>query len=148
MEYSFKIHKEKKGYWAEGVELGGCRAQAETLEDLKTSLQEALNLYLSESDESLIEFPMPQKSMGKNIILIEVDPGVALSVLIRQARLRRKLTQKQMMAVMGIKTLSNYQRLENPKKSNPEFKTLIQIQKAIPELKVDMIINSYKKKSA
>ena len=33
MEYHFKIHKEKNGYWAECIELSGCNTQGDTLEE-------------------------------------------------------------------------------------------------------------------
>lgn len=148
MEYHFKIHKEAKGYWAECLELPGCVAQAESLKELETAMSESLNLFLSESENSDILFPAPQdKKGGRSLVAVEVDPSVAIALNVRQARLRMNKTQKQMMDFLGIKTLSNYQRLEDPKRANPEFKTLIALTKALPSLRLGAVIESYRKKS-
>lgn len=144
MNYHFKIHKEDGGFWAECLELNGCRTQADTREELDAAMEEALNLFLSESDDSMVKFSAPKKVSGKNIVAVEVDPGVAMALVIRQTRLKRKLTQTQMKDLLGIKTLSNYQRLEDPKKANPELKTLVALTKAMPDLHISAIIDSYR----
>jgi len=41
---------EEGGYWAEVPALPGCLTQAETLEDLKVNLREAITLWLSVDD--------------------------------------------------------------------------------------------------
>lgn len=147
MKYNFKFHKETKGYWAECVELDGCITQGDTMEELKYNMAEALNLYLAEDDNSTFIFNKPKNIKGKNIIPVEVEPAVALAMLIRQERLKQGKTQMEMMKHLEIKNLSNYQRLENPKKSNPEFKTLIALIKKLPQLDLAWIINSYKVKA-
>ena len=38
---------------------------------------------------------------------------------------------------LGIKHLSNYQRLEDPHKANPEWATLMLIKRVFPEFRVD-----------
>lgn len=54
-------HKsEEGGYWAEVPALPGCFTQAETLEELKDNLREAVELYLSED---------PDTSKGEDQIL-------------------------------------------------------------------------------
>jgi predicted RNase H-like HicB family nuclease len=46
------IHKaEEGGFWAEVPALPGCLTQAETLDELKTNLREAIALWLSVDDE-------------------------------------------------------------------------------------------------
>jgi antitoxin HicB len=146
MEYHFKVHKEKKGYWAECLELKGCQTQADSLSELEANMKEALNLFLSENEDSVLIFSLPKKVPGKSIVAVEVDPAVALALMIRQARLKKKLTQTQMKDLLGIKTLSNYQRLEDPKRANPEFRTLILLNQQIPELKIENIFGAYKKR--
>lgn len=54
MLYGFQIHRESDGYWAECIELKGCRSEGDTIEELKANLQEALDLYLSERDTKQI----------------------------------------------------------------------------------------------
>jgi predicted RNase H-like HicB family nuclease len=47
------VHKaEEGGYWAEVPSLPGCLTQAETLDELKANLHEAIELWLSVGDES------------------------------------------------------------------------------------------------
>ena len=137
MKYHFKVHKEKKGYWAECIELKGCRTQAGTKEELDHNLKESLDLYLSEPEDSSLVFPEPKKNLkGRNIVAVQVSPSVAFAMELRQTRLKRKLTQVAMMDLLGIRNLSNYQRLEDPDRANPELKTLFELQGKLPELSV------------
>jgi antitoxin HicB len=139
VKYHFKIHKERAGgYWAECIELEGCRTEADTREDLECNMAEALNLYLSEPQDSKYIFPAPRKSLsGKNIAAISAHPSVAMANRIRELRLKSKLTQVAMKDRLGIKNLSNYQRLEDPQRANPEWHTLLLIKRAFPKFRVD-----------
>lgn len=140
MKYHFKVHKEKNGYWAECIELKGCLSQGDNKGELLENLEEALNLYLSEPESSVLIFPEPKKIVkSKDIIEIQVEPNIAFAMQLRQIRQKRNLTQKAMMTILNIRHLSNYQRLENPKKANPELKTLIKLQNHLPELNVAKI---------
>ena len=137
MRYHFKIHKEGRGYWGECVELQGCLSQGEDLDDLKKNLQEALNLYLDEPEDSRIVLPMPRKDVhGKSIVEIEVNPQIALAVLLRVERLKRKWTQKVAAEEVGI-PLYSYQKLEYSKTSNPEWKTLVKLRRVFPKLNLN-----------
>jgi len=142
MEYHFKIQKEKVGFSAECLELKGCRTEGDTLEELEPNMEEALNLFLAEQDTSTLIFPAPKPLTGKNVIAVSVDPGIAFAMNLRQTRLKLKKTQGQMMDILGIKTLSNYQRLEDPKRANPELKTLAMILKAVPQMKLSSIMSN------
>lgn len=137
MKYHFKIHREKNGYWAECIELVGCCTQGDDRKDLLDNMKESLDSYLSEAESSSVIFPEPRKNLkSKNIVEMQVSPNVAFALQLRQIRLKRNLTQKAMMSLLGILHLSNYQRLENPKKANPELKTLFELQNQLPELSV------------
>ncbi len=137
MKYHFKVHKEKKGYWGECVELRGCVSQGDTIEELQQSLKEALDLYLDEPEDSKIICPMPQRHVrGRNLIEIQVDPQIALATLIRTERLRRKWTQQKTAKEVGV-PLYSYQRLESSKTANPEWKTLIKLRKLFPRLNLN-----------
>lgn len=145
MHYHFKVHKEGQGYWAHCLELPGCWVQADTKEHLQTAMSEGLNLYLAENSDSVILFPLPKNiKVTKSVLAIEVNPSVAVALSVRQARLKMGLTQKQMMAYLGIKNLSNYQRLEDPSRANPEFKTMVQLMKLLPDLNLGAVIDSYR----
>jgi len=39
------------------------------------------------------------------------------------------------------KSCSNWQRLENPKTSNPALKTIVKLKKALPDLNIEQIIS-------
>ena len=140
MKYHFRITKEKNGYSAECIELSGCRTQSDNRIELLGNMKEALDLYLSEPESSTLIFPEPRKGLkAKNIIEVQVSPNVAFALQLRQIRLKRKLTQKAMMSYLGILHLSNYQRLENPQKANPELKTLFELHNHLPELNIEKI---------
>ncbi len=52
------VHKaEEGGYWAEVPSLPGCLTQAETLDELKANLREAIELWLSVGDETMKSHP-------------------------------------------------------------------------------------------
>lgn len=141
MVYHFRIHKESGGYWAECVELKNCLTEAQSREELTKNMEEALNLHLSEPEDSKVIFPLPKKRIvGKNVVGVPVDVHVAIACSIRRYRLRRHWTQKYVAKLLG-KGLFSYQRLENPKTANPEWETLVAIkQKAFPEMKLDELI--------
>ena len=140
MEYHFKIHHEGIIYWAECLEIGDCLAEAHTEPELLDKLHETLNLYLEEPDSPKTIFPMPKKQLaGKNIIKISVNPRLAWAVMLRNARLSRKLTQKEAAKTLNIKNLFVYQKLESPKTANPGLITIAKIKSVFPELKFDLL---------
>jgi predicted RNase H-like HicB family nuclease len=108
MKYHFKVHKERAGFWAECLELNGCITQADTQEELYENCEEALNLFLEEPIDSKIIFPLPDTSLDikKNIIEIQVEPEIALAVLLRNYRLNSNMTQKQVAEMLGMKILT------------------------------------------
>ncbi len=141
MKYHFTIRKQKKGYWANCVELEGCTTQGASETELKKNMEEALNLFLDEPSDSKTIFPLPKKNYrGRNIVEVRVAPKVALAFLIRKYRLERNLTQTEAAKLLGLKGLYSYQRLESSKTANPEFETIVRIKKAFPELKLDELL--------
>ncbi len=141
MNYHFKIHKEKKGFWAECVEISECQTQGETLEELRSNMKEALNLLLDEPIHSKVIFPLPKKTMeGKNIMPIEVEPNVAFAFLLRRERLMKGLTQVQMKEKLQFKNLFSYQKLEMSKYANPTLKSLKRIKDIIPDFPFKLLL--------
>jgi predicted RNase H-like HicB family nuclease len=141
MKYHFKIHKEAKGFWAQCIELEGCVAQADSLEELKTNMQEALNLYLEEADYAQDLAAMPNNAITpkKNIIQIAVDPQIAFAFLVRYYRIKHKMTQREAAQKLGFPNIYSYQRLEM-KKCNPRLETIASLKKLFPEISVDYIL--------
>jgi predicted RNase H-like HicB family nuclease/DNA-binding XRE family transcriptional regulator len=139
MTYHFKVHREKGGYWAECLELKGCASEGDTREDLEHNAREALNLYLDEPENSTASFPLPKPATGAGILDVPVDPGIALSVLLRNYRLRHRCTQRQIARRLGMKNLYSYQRLE--RRSNPSLQTLQKLKRVFPDLSVDYLLH-------
>jgi predicted RNase H-like HicB family nuclease/DNA-binding XRE family transcriptional regulator len=140
MKYHFKIHKEKIGFWAECLELNGCVTQANTQEELYKNCEEALNLFLEEPNDSKIIFPLPDDSLdtGKDIRKIQVEPEIALAVLLKNYRLNSNMTQKQVAEMLGMKNIYSYQRLE--KKSNPTLTIINKIHTIFPEIELNYLL--------
>jgi predicted RNase H-like HicB family nuclease/DNA-binding XRE family transcriptional regulator len=139
MKYHFKIHREKAGFWAECLELDGCITQADNREELYNNCEEALNLFLEEPGDSKILFPFPNDSLDdeKGIIKIQVDPEIALALLLRNYRINSNMTQKQAAEMLGMKNIYSYQRLE--KKSNPTLNIINKIHTIFPEIELNYL---------
>jgi antitoxin HicB len=143
MIYHFKTYKDKDGYWAECIELKGCNAQGDTKEELRLNMENSLNLFLSEPEDSKFLFPMPvvNKKKTKNVEKISVDASVAFAMLIRQTRLKHHYTLKQMAAVLEYNNLNSYVKLEKAKTANPELRTISNITKHFRDFPVGLIFD-------
>ncbi len=142
MKYHFRIHREHRGYSAKCIELQGCQTQADTKAELLRNMEEAINGYLDEPLHSKVLFPKPKKQKTtKNIIGVSVDPKIAFAMLLRQARIKKNLTQSQVAKKLGLKNIYSYQRLESSKTANPALLTIVAIKEVFPELDMEMVIN-------
>ena len=142
MKYHFKIHKEGKFYWAQCIELEGCVTQAKSLRELNNNMEDALNLYIQEPEDSKDLAPLPRQSIrkSKNIIEVPVDPEVAFSFMMRYHRIKKHgMTQNQAAKKMGFETIYSYQRLE-AKKCNPSLKIISKIKKVFPDFSIDYAV--------
>lgn len=142
MKYHFKIHKEGKGFWAECIELSGCFTQADSIEELRKNMQEALNLYIEEPEDSkkLAALPDDSISLSRSMVEVQVDPSVAFAFMVRYNRIQQGLTQQEAANKLGFENIYSYQRLEN-KKCNPTLKILFQIKKGFPNFSVDCALS-------
>ena len=138
MVYHFRVHEESNGYWAECVELTGCSTQGETEVELAANAREALELYLDEPEDSSLTFPLPQALEGEDVLEVPVDPGIALSVLLRNYRIQNHFTQREVAERLGMKNLYSYQRLE--RRSNPSLETLRRLKEVFPDLSLDYVL--------
>lgn len=141
MKYHFKVHREGSGFWAECIELSGCFTQAETMEELRTNMEEALNLYIEEPEDSkkLAPLPDPSISSARNIVEVQLNPSIAFAFMVRYNRIMHGLTQQEAAKRLGFENIYSYQRLEN-KKCNPTLKILFQIKKIFPEFSIDFAL--------
>ncbi|MBB6481861.1 type II toxin-antitoxin system HicB family antitoxin [Spirochaeta isovalerica] len=138
MEYHFEIFEEEDGgFWAESVELKGCLSDGKTLEELKSRLEDALNLYLNEPPGSSQVFPLPDKKLDRDerYIRIPVQPNIAFALLVRHYRISRNLTLEQAQKRIGLKNRNSYVRLETP--GNPTMESISLVKKAFPEINLN-----------
>ena len=141
MIYHFKVHKEKRGYWAECIELNSCFTQGESLNELKHNAYEALNLLLDEPENSKAVFPLPRKiKVAQDVIEVRVDSSIAFAFLMRRARLLRGMTQHEMKELLNFKSLFSYQKLEKAKYANPTLKSLDRIKECLPEFPIQVLL--------
>ena len=118
-----KYLPEDKSYLVEFPDLPGCLTEGETLENAKRNAKEALTGYLASLFERNIKIPSPSDLKGKNVYNIELEPEVAIPIILRKLRESKRLTQSDIAKVLGI-SYQAYQRLEKTGKSNPTIKTL------------------------
>lgn len=83
MVYHFRVYEEDHGYWAECIELPGCKTEGDSIGDLTQNAEEALNLYLEEPEDSSLSFPLPIETSGPDIIAVPADPQIAFSLCFR-----------------------------------------------------------------
>jgi len=134
LNYHFFTHQDDDGVWAECLELSGCVTQADSMDALQDMCGEALNLYLEEPPESELVFPLPDESLDGDgsLLKVTVEPGIALALILRRNRNDKKLTQKEVAQLLGMKSLFSYQRLE--RKSNPTLSMIKKIHKVFPNI--------------
>lgn len=92
-------------------------------ENAQKMAKEALDAVLETDVEKDFPISSPQFKDG---IAIEVSPKIAFAIELRKARGSR--TQKEVANEAGM-TYQQYQRLENPKKTNPTLEMLYRLQK-------------------
>jgi predicted RNase H-like HicB family nuclease/DNA-binding XRE family transcriptional regulator len=142
MKYHFKVHKEGDGFWANCLELSGCLTQADSMEELRKNMQEALNLYIDEPADSkrLAALPDITISPSRSIVEVPVDPSIAFAFMVRYNRIMEGLTQQEAANKLGFENIYSYQRLES-KKCNPTLRMLSLLKKAFPNFSVDLAIS-------
>ena len=101
------------GYITYGDSLDEARAMA------AEAVAGLLESYLEHGDK----FTIPKTMTDKKWHNIEVEPGLAFALWLRNARLSNNMTLADVAEKMGVK-YQVYQKLENPRTANPTLKTL------------------------
>lgn len=142
MKYHFKVHKEGNSFWAQCIELAGCITEADSMDELRKNMQEALNLYVEEPEDSKELATLPDESIQamRNIAEVALDPQIAFAFMVRYYRIKHGLTQQQAAKKMGFDTIYSYQRLEG-KRCNPSLKIIARIKDIFPEFSVDYLVS-------
>jgi antitoxin HicB len=116
------------GYVVEFIDIPSCVTEGDTLEEAQVMAQEALTGVLTSMDSRKMRIPVPSQITGDDIFSIEPDLKTAFAISLKQERERLGLTQKEVAERMKVKW-SFYQRIENPRKSNPTLRTIEKLQK-------------------
>lgn len=123
------------------IDLPDIVTQGDDREDLIEMAEDALSetlAYMYETDRSI---PMPSEGIkGDNIIYIDLDPKIALPVIIRGFRKKAGLTQEEISRKIGI-AYTTYQRWEDIERFNPTLKTLKKIAEVLGrKVTIDMVL--------
>jgi antitoxin HicB len=106
----------------------GIMTCGKTLEEAKAMAAEAicglLESYLEHGDKCIF----PQGGASKDWQDIEIGPGLAFALWLRNARASRNMTLAEVADQMGVK-YPVYQKLENPRTANPTLKTLKKLER-------------------
>jgi antitoxin HicB len=132
IQYPAKIYKDGKRFSVEFPDLPGCFSEGKSFEAAKKNAREALTHYLEEARDPQWNVPRASRSLGKNMEWITPEEDVAIPLMIRQARLKHGLTQKELAQLLRI-SFQQVQKLETPGKSNPTVKTLALISRVLQE---------------
>lgn len=123
MTYNCKIKKEDNWYIAKFPDMPNIITCDETHEKALLMAKEALDGVLESHIENDFPIAEPKFSGGYPI---EVSPKIAFAIELRKARAGR--TKKDVAQAAGM-SYQQYQRLENPRKTNPTLETLCRLQK-------------------
>jgi antitoxin HicB len=118
---------EEGGYVVEFMDIPACVTEGDTLEEAKVMAQEALSGVLASMDSRKIKIPTPSEVAGDDIYYIEPDLRIAFAIVLKQERERQGLTHKPVAERMHVQW-AYYQRIENPRKSNPTLATIEKLQ--------------------
>ncbi|GMO69259.1 MAG: hypothetical protein Ta2A_17410 [Treponemataceae bacterium] len=115
------------GYVVEFIDIPSCVTEGDSLEDAQTNAKEALSGVLSAMDSRKVTIPKPSDVKGKNIYYIEPELKIAFAIRLKTERQKQGLTQKEVAERMRV-NWTYYQRIENPRKSNPTLGTIEKLQ--------------------
>jgi antitoxin HicB len=127
--YPAHIWKEDNNTWSvEFPDLPGCFSSGDSLEDARVKAEEALTAYLESLDSRSVSIPEPTTFSGEEFYFIAPSLNVSFAITLKQEREKQGLTQKEVAKRMGV-NWSAYQRIENPRKTNPTLSTIDKLQK-------------------
>jgi predicted RNase H-like HicB family nuclease/DNA-binding XRE family transcriptional regulator len=130
IRYQARVFKDGKRYSVEFPDLPGCFSAGATREEAIDNAVEALSLYLEEARDPKWDVPAPRARRSGRYVWIVPKPDVAIPLMIRRARQKHGLSQRQLARRLDI-SVQQLQKLETPGKSNPTVKTLFSISRAL-----------------
>jgi len=127
--YPAKFKKAAEGgYTVEFVDISSCVTEGDTLEEAKTMAKEALSAMLYSLDSRKMAIPEPSSIKKRGVYFIEPDLKIAFAITLKKERERLGLSQKDVAERMKV-NWTYYQRIENPRRTNPTLGTIEKLQK-------------------
>lgn len=130
MKYYARIVKKGRSYVVSFPDLLGCLTYGRTKAKAIANAAEALEGYLESIYDRSCNIPDPMERRGRGYVPIKVPAQIAVPIMVRKARLRRNLSQKEMAKRLDI-TFQTYQRIETLQKCNPTLKTIERVSRAL-----------------
>jgi antitoxin HicB len=116
------------GYVVEFIDIPSCITEGDTLEEAKTMAKEAISAMLYSLDSRRMTIPEPSTIKGRGIYYIEPELKIAFAITLKKERERLGLSQKDVAERLNV-NWTYYQRIENPRKTNPTLSTIEKLQK-------------------
>ena len=113
-----------------GSGMEGCITYGNDESDAERNAQEALDAYIGYLYSSKKDIPFPADISGDDIHYFLPDCRIRFAIVLRWEREKDSLTQWDMAMRLGILP-AQYQRLENPRKTNPTLDTMHRIEMAL-----------------
>ena len=127
--YPAKFKKAAEGgYVVEFIDIPSCVTEGDTLEEAKAMAKDAISAILYSLDSRKMTIPEPSTIRGRGIYYIEPELKVAFAITLKKERERLGLSQKDIAERMNV-NWAYYQRIENPRRTNPTLGTIEKLQK-------------------
>ena len=127
--YPAKFKKAAEGgYVVEFIDIPSCVTEGDTLEEAKAMAKEAISAMLYSLDSRRMNIPEPSAIKGRGIFFIEPELKIAFAITLKKEREHLGLSQKDVAERMNV-NWTYYQRIENPRRTNPTLGTIEKLQK-------------------
>lgn len=139
MTYYTKLTRQSDGsYSASFLELEGCLTEGHDKADALKNAKEALDGWLASNCDRDLAVPEPKARKSNGYYPIEVDVKVSFPIMLRRARKKKNLSQKQAAEKLFVSQQA-YAKLETPLKSNPALSTVQKLSEAL-ELDFNLVL--------
>jgi DNA-binding XRE family transcriptional regulator len=147
MKYHFKVLMGDDGrFVVQSVEFFRCANSVARVEDAEAEAKRLLDAHLNQPTFDMF-YSAPaegttteiQNRFGHRAVkffAVPVSPATAFATTLRRLRAHRCLSQADAANLLGIKSRSAYQRLEDPLRSNPTLKMIARLAEVYPKLDV------------
>ena len=115
------------GFVVEFIDIPSCITEGDTLEEAKAMAKEALSAMLYSLDSRKMKIPKPSIVKKRGVYYIKPFLKIAFAITLKMERERMGLSQKDIAERLNF-DWAYYQRIENPRKTNPTLGTIEKLQ--------------------